>query len=158
MNMGNNQVDMVNVNRLIKALKLAPERICLRFQTRNGMPAIKVLLTYASGIREEFGTLANPSLINAVHRAIIFDMLPLEEFLQRGERTITDERENFELDMFKEYVTSTLPMTIREDFVTSKGERYAQVVFTTLNPQGIIYFCIKQTEEIENLLYQRKAE
>lgn len=158
MDMRNNQVDMVNINRLIKALELAPERTCLRFQTRNGMPAIKVLLTHTNGTREEFGTLANASLINAVYRAMIFDMSPLKEFQEHGDKNIMEERENFELDMFKEYIDSTFPMSIREDFITSKGERYAQVVFTTLNPQAIIYFCVKQTEEVENLLYQRKSK
>ena len=158
MNMENNNVDMVNVNRLIKALELTPDRICLRFQTRCEMPAIKVFLTYANGTREEFGTLANSSLINAVHKDMIFDMNHLKEFREHGNKDIIDKRENFELEMFKEYVNSTLPMSIREDFITNKGDRFSQVVFTTLNPQAVIYFCVKQTVEVENLLYQRKAE
>ena len=156
--METNKVDMVNINRIIKTLELIPERVCLRFQTKNGMPGIKLLLTHENGTREEISTLANASLIDAIRKAMLFDMEPLKEFQECGDKEVTEERENFELDMFKEYIASTLPMTIREDFITNKGDRYAQVVFSTLNPQSVIYFCVKHTEEVENLLYERKSK
>lgn len=152
------KVDAVIVNRLIKSLELGPNKICLRFQTRNGVPTIKLILTHISGIRETLVTPANSSLIEAVLDAMKIQFDTIKHFKASGDMTVPDRSDDFELEMFKQFVGLSYPMEIKEDYITDKGDRFSQVVFTTLNPQAIIYFCVKQTEEVENLLYNKKAE
>lgn len=155
--MENNQVDMITVNRLIQSLELIPNRICLRFQTLSGIPAVKLTLTHMNGTRETFLTPANESLIEAVLDAMKTKFETLKAFKEHGDRDIPDRSDDFELEMFKKFISSSYPMEIKEDYVSSKGNRFSQVVFTTLSQQSI-YFCLKQTEEIEALLYKKKTE
>lgn len=140
-----------NVNRFIERMQKTPAGIQMRFRTKNNFPAIQIRLTYKNRIQETLTTLANEKLINAVITAMGGDLKPIQKIAKQKPQSITETKENFELQAFEQFIGSNYKMDIEDDFVTKEGDHYLRAIFH-ITYYNTIFFCLKRDEYVESLI------
>lgn len=144
-------INPIFTDRFLKGVLRIPTEIRLRFKTINGVPAIKVTLTYKERIKETLTTIANESLINAIIATMGSNLKLIQEFVSDGNKTVEESSENFELDMFETFIRSQYHLNIEEDFISTSGDRFLHAVFS-ISYHREVHFYLKRDEHIEKLL------
>ena len=127
----NTKVSAAFVQELKEAFLMFPVRTDMRFkQSSKGELIISVTVVYATGMTQHFEGAGEA---------------------EEHEVEIAQEGENLVMELFKQYMNSTMRGYIEADWYNNSGERYRCVRFSsTFN--GNVKFCMKATDEVNSLI------
>ena len=149
----NTKVSAAFVQELKEAFLMFPVRTDMRFkQSSKGELIISVTVVYATGMTQHFEGAGEADLISAIHLGMAKIINGLHEYkAEEHEVEIAQEGENLIMELFKQYMNSTMRGYIEKDWYNNYGERYRCVRFSsTFN--GNVKFCIKATDEVNSLI------
>ncbi len=154
----NNEIENTKVNAaFVQALKEAflmlPTKTDMRFkQSNSGQLIISVTVTYWTGTVQHFEGAGDTELISAIHNGMAKIINDLSAYkAEEHEVEVAKDGENLVLELFKQYIKSSMRGYIETDWYSNKGERYRCMRFTnTFN--GYIRFCLKATDEVNELI------
>lgn len=152
-NMVNNtKVNATFVQALKEAFLMFPAKTDMRFKQSYGQLIISVTVTYRTGIVQHFEGAGDTDLISAIHKGMAKIINDLSAYkAEEHEVEVAKDGENLVLELFKQYIKSTMRGYIETDWYSNKGERYRCMRFTnTFN--GYIRFCLKATDEVNELI------
>mgnify|MGYP003250943239 CR=1 FL=1 len=148
----NTKVNATFVQALKEAFLMFPAKTDMRFKQSYGQLIISVTVTYRTGIVQHFEGAGDTDLISAIHKGMakIIDDLSAYK-AEEHEVEIANDGENLVLELFKQYIQSSMRGYIETDWYSNKGERYRCMRFTsTFN--GNVRFCLKATDEVNGLI------
>lgn len=149
----NTKVSAAFVQELKEAFSMSPVRTDMRFkQSSKGELIISVTVVYATGMTQHFEGAGDADLISAIHFGMAKIINGLHDYkAEEHEVEIAQEGENLVMELFKQYINSTMRGYIEADWYNNGGERYRCVRFSsTFN--GNVKFCMKATLEVNNLI------
>lgn len=148
----NNKVSAEFVQALKEAFLMFPAKTDMRFKQSYGQLIISVTVTYRTGIVQHFEGAGDTDLISAIHKGMAKIIDDLSAYnAEEHEVEIAKDGENMVLDLFKQYIKSSMRGYIETDWYSNKGERYRCMRFTsTFN--GYVRFCLKATDEVNGLI------
>ena len=156
----NTKVSAAFVQALKEAFLMFPTKTDMRFkQSNSGQLIISVTVTYSNGTKQHFEGAGDTDLISAIHNGMAKKTNYLSVYkAEEHEVEIAKDGENMVLDLFKQYIKSSMRGYIETDWYSNKGERYRCMRFTsTFN--GYVRFCLKATDEVNELISEaRKPE
>ena len=154
------------VTELKTAFRMFPPKANMRFkQDFNGRLIIIVTVTYNNGKTQTLEGFGDADLISAIQMAMGRNLEGFIEYLkQEHDVEVAAEDENLVVEILRQYLNATTQCCIEKDWESPKGERYRRVTFTpSFNMH--IKFCLKATDEINNLIteackpeWMKKAE
>lgn len=149
----NTKVSAAFVQELKEAFSMSPVRTDMRFkQSSKGELIISVTVVYATGMTQHFEGAGDADLISAIHLGMAKMINGLHDYkAEEHEVEIAQEGENLVMELFKQYINSTMRGYIEADWYNNGGERYRCVRFSfTFN--GNVKFCMKATDEVNSLI------
>lgn len=149
----NTKVSAAFVQELKEAFLMFPVRTDMRFkQSSKGELIISVTVVYATGMTQHFEGAGDADLISAIHFGMAKMINGLHDYkAEEHEVEIAQEGENLVMELFKQYMNSTMRGYIEADWYNNSGERYRCVRFSsTFN--GNVKFCMKATDEVNSLI------
>lgn len=149
----NAKVSAAFVQELKEAFSMSPVRTDMRFkQSSKGELIISVTVVYATGMTQHFEGAGDADLISAIHLGMAKIINGLHDYkAEEHEVEIAQEGENLVMELFKQYINSTMRGYIEADWYNNGGERYRCVRFSsTFN--GNVKFCMKATDEVNSLI------
>ncbi len=149
----NTKVSAAFVQELKEAFLMFPVRTDMRFkQSSKGELIISVTVVYATGMTQHFEGAGDADLISAIHFGMAKMINGLHDYkAEEHEVEIAKENENLVMELFKQYINSTMRGYIEADWYNNGGERYRCVRFSsTFN--GNVKFCMKATDEVNSLI------
>ena len=141
------------MQELKEAFLMFPVRTDMRFkQSSKGELIISVTVVYATGMTQHFEGAGDADLISAIHFGMAKIINGLHDYkAEEHEVDIAQDGENLVMELFKQYMNSTMRGYIEADWYNNSGERYRCVRFTsTFN--GNVKFCMKATDEVNSLI------
>ena len=149
----NTKVSAAFVQELKEAFSMSPVRTDMRFkQSSKGELIISVTVVYATGMTQHFEGAGDADLISAIHLGMAKMINGVHDYkAEEHEVEIAQEGENLVMELFKQYINSTMRGYIEADWYNNGGERYRCVRFSsTFN--GNVKFCMKATDEVNSLI------
>ena len=149
----NTKVSAAFVQELKDAFLMFPLRTDMRFkQSPKGELIISVTVTYRTGMVQHFEGAGDADLITAIHFGMAKITNNLHDYkAEEHEVEIAQKDENLVMELFKQYMDSTMRRYIEADWHSNSGERYRCVRFSsTFN--GYVRFCMKATDEVNSLI------
>lgn len=149
----NSKVSAEFVQALKEAFLMFPIKTDMCFkQSSKGELIISVTVVYATGMTQHFEGAGDADLISAIHFGMAKIINGLHDYkAEEHEIETAKEGENLVMELFKQYMNSTMRGYIQADWFNSKGERYRCVRFSpTFN--GYVKFCMKATDEVNSLI------
>ena len=149
----NTKVSAAFVQTLKEAFLMFPTKTDMRFkQSNSGQLIISVTVTYWTGTVQHFEGAGDTDLISAIHKGMAKIIDDLSAYnAEEHEVEIAKDGEDMVLDLFKQYIKSSMRGYIETDWYSNKGERYRCMRFTsTFN--GYVRFCLKATDEVNELI------
>lgn len=149
----NTKVSAAFVQELKEAFLMFPVRTDMRFkQSSKGELIISVTVVYATGMTQHFEGAGDADLISAIHFGMAKIINGLHDYkAEEHEVDIAQDGENLVMELFKQYMNSTMRGYIEADWYNNSGERYRCVRFSsTFN--GNVKFCMKATDEVNGLI------
>ena len=141
------------VTELKNAFLMFPQKADMRFkQDRNGRLIIIVTVSYDQKTTQTFEGFGDVELIYAIVNAMGRSFEVIVEYLKtEHDVEVAAENENLVVEILRQYLGGTTQCYIEKDWESPKGERYRRVTFTpSFNMH--IKFCLKATDEINNLI------
>lgn len=148
----NTKVSAAFVQELKEAFSMSPIKTDMRFkQSSKGELIISVTVVYATGMTQHFEGAGDADLISAIHFGMAKIINGLHDYkAEEHEVDIAQDGENLVMELFKQYMNSTMRGYIEADWYNNSGERYRCVRFSsTFN--GNVKFCMKATDEVNSL-------
>ena len=143
-----------------------PPKANMRFkQDFNGRLIIIITVTYNNGKTQTLEGFGDADLISAIQMAMGRNLEGFIEYLKQDHDVeVAAEGEDLVVEILRQYLNATTQCCIEKDWESPKGERYRRVTFTpSFNMH--IKFCLKATDEINNLIteackpeWMKKAE
>ncbi|MEY8685209.1 hypothetical protein AB9N12_03380 [Bacteroides sp. AN502(2024)] len=149
----NTKVSAEFVQALKEAFLMFPVKTDMRFkQSSKGELVISVTVVYSSGMTQHFEGAGDADLISAIHLGMAKIINGLHDYkAEEHEVETAKEGESLMMELFKQYMNSTMRGYIEADWYSNSGERYRCVRFSsTFN--GNVKFCMKATDEVNSLI------
>lgn len=160
------KVDPAFVTELKTAFRMVPRSANMRFkQDSFGRLIISVTITHENGKTQTLEGFGDADLISAITAGMGRNLKGFIDYLeQEHDVEVAVEGENLVVEILRQYLGATTQCYIEKDWFSSNGERYRRVSFTpSFNMH--IKFCLKATDEINNLIteackpeWMKKAE
>lgn len=147
------KVDASFVQKLKEAFLMFPVSTNMRFkQSPQGKLIISVTVTYTTGMVQHLEGTGDIDLISAIQFGMAKITKKLCDYKAEEHKVeVAQEGKNLVMELFKQYMGSTMRGYIETDWYSKRGERYRCVRFTpTFN--GKVTFYMKATEEVNNLI------
>ena len=160
------KVSTTFVTELKNAFLMFPQKADMRFkQDKNGRLIIIVTVSYDQKTKQTFEGFGDAELIYAIVNAMGRNNEMLVEYLKtEHDVEMAAENENLVIEILRQYLDATTQCYIEKDWESPKGDRYRRVTFTPSFNMNI-KFCLKATEEIDNMIsevckpeWMKKAE
>lgn len=143
-------VDPQVVTDMFNSFLSIPTEVNVGFKNEAGYLKMTVSMNFREKFIRNFETLADYKLV-ACTVAAMGGTIPAPEGYLAEEHVLeasdTDPRE----DLFVQFLNSPFRCHIEPDFVSAKGERFFCASFTP-SFRKTVRFCLKRTEELENLI------
>ena len=147
----NNKVDKKFVTAIKQAYRTFPRGSSMSFrQDLEGRLIIKLKIVHATGMKRVLEGYGDADLISAISSYAIgrFDV---EFNAAEHEVETAVEGENLRVEIFKQYLDSSLQGTIGPDWVSPSGKVYRMISYVL--PRNLqIRFCLEASDEIDSLL------
>lgn len=143
------------VTELKTAFRMYPPKGNMRFkQDPDGRLIIIVTVTYDNGKAQTFEGFGDADLIFAILKAMGRNLEGLRDYLKtEHDIEVAKEGENLVVEILRQNLGGTTRCYIEKDWFNSKGERYRKVSFTPSFNMNV-KFCLKATDEINNLIME----
>ena len=160
------KVSTTFVTELKNAFLMFPQKADMRFkQDKNGRLIIIVTVSYDQKTKQTFEGFGDAELIYAIVNAMGRNNEMLVEYLKtEHDVEMAAENENLVIEILRQYFGGTTQCHIEKDWISPSGDRYRRVTFTPSFNMNI-KFCLKATEEIDNMIsevckpeWMKKAE
>lgn len=148
-----NKVSPKFVDELKEAFRMFPTKTDMRFkQSPERKLIISVTVVYSTGLAQHLEGAGDADLISAINLGMAHMLEGLSEYnAEEHDIEVAKEGEDLVMELFKQYLASSMRGYIETDWYTNKGERYRCMRFTS-SFNGNVKFCLKATDEVNNLI------
>ena len=144
-------VDQQIVNDLFKAFLAVPSSVVIKFKNEHGYLRIIVKMTYREKFYRTYETYGDAKLVEAIIKAMKgYNFNPLQ-FYRVEEHELKASDVDCRIDIFRQFINSTMRCSFDNDFIAGNGERYVCASFNICFGKEV-KFCLKRTEEIEAII------
>lgn len=146
----NAKVDQKVVTDLFNAFMVIPQEVIVRFSNENGYLKMIVNMNHREKFFRKYETYADGKLVETMIGAMSGKIGLLNGYNAEEhplEATEVDPR----IDLFRQFINSTLRCHFENDFIAKNGDRYICATFN-ISYRKQVKFCLKRTEEIESII------
>lgn len=149
-----NMVNAKVVNEIADAFLRLPSEVRINIIQRNNVLVIKVGMIFQNRIYRAWETPAEIDLIESIMQACVGNPGAVKAYNAEGKEAETGE--NVKMELFKQFIASPYRASIGKDYETIRNS-YKQVSFH-FGFKKVIYFCMKESDEVNNLINQACGE
>lgn len=143
-------VDPQVVTDMFNSFLSIPTEVNVGFKNEAGYLKMTVSMNFREKFIRNFETLADYKLV-ACTVAAMGGTIPAPEGYLAEEHILEVSDNDPREDLFVQFLNSPFRCHIEPDFVSAKGERFFCAKFTP-SYRKTVRFCLKRTEELENLI------
>ena len=143
-------VDPQVVTDMFNSFLSIPTEVNVGFKNEAGYLKMTVSMNFREKFIRNFETLADYKLV-ACTVAAMGGTIPAPEGYLAEEHILEVSDNDPREDLFEQFLNSPFRCHIEPDFVSAKGERFFCANFTP-SYRKTVRFCLKRTEELENLI------
>ena len=143
-------VDPQVVTDMFNSFLSIPTEVNVGFKNEAGYLKMTVSMNFREKFIRNFETLADYKLV-ACTVAAMGGTIPTPEGYLAEEHILEVSDNDPREDLFVQFLNSPIRCHIEPDFVSAKGERFFCANFTP-SYRKTVRFCLKRTEELENLI------
>ena len=143
-------VDPQVVTDMFNSFLSIPTEVYVGFKNEAGYLKMTVSMNFREKFIRNFETLADYKLV-ACTVAAMGGTIPAPEGYLAEEHILEVSDNDPREDLFVQFLNSPFRCHIEPDFVSAKGERFFCANFTP-SYRKTVRFCLKRTEELENLI------
>ncbi len=144
-------VDQQVVTDIINALKDTPQEVTMKFKEEENFLKMVVDVNHREKISRTYRTFADANLVECMLCAMRNNNTNTLEAYKIEEHPLEASEVDPRIDLFKQFMNSGLSCRLEADLVTNKGDRFICVTFTVAYHRSV-KFCLRRTEEIENII------
>ena len=147
------KIDQQVVNDLLKAFLNIPQEVVVRFKNENGYLKMVIKMNHREKLFRTYETYADAKLVECIMGAMIGTQIGALETYNSEEHPISVSEIDTRVDLFNQFINSPLRCRFEADFIAGNGDRYVDVTFNIAYRKQI-KFCLKRTEEIDEIIHK----